>query len=137
VASPNKTSSFDDPACLNQEVKLYGGENPFFARGLKGLQKVVSFVNLKRTQSGFVMLNDNMDTSIIASTPVYLERDRNFFNADKADVPDNLPAALALQNEINKNIALYTTDNNVSVKRRQVRNEKTKYVSYIYIYLLT
>jgi hypothetical protein len=82
------------------------------------LGNIISFVNLKRSQPGYIMLNESMENSVTASTPILLEMGRNFFNAEIIDVPGNLPAAQVLQNEIKKEMAIYTTDNNIVVKKR-------------------
>jgi hypothetical protein len=120
------TSAFENLARLNQEVKISGRSNVFFKRGLKGLQNVLSFVNLKWTQASFVSFYDNTDTSLTTSTPLITEPGRNLFNTDDSVIPDNLPAYLALSNKIKKKLSLYTMDNNILVKKKVIKKSTDK-----------
>lgn len=76
-------------------------------------------MNRKRPSSGFVMLNESSDIAITASTPLLTEPERNFFHASVTDIPESLPAYMGIQNEVDKKMALFTTENNVFFKKRR------------------
>jgi hypothetical protein len=117
------TSKFEKPACFNQEVKLTGGSNNFFGECLKGLQNVIDFINLKRTRHGYVMLNEEMDGAVKASTPLMMEVGRNYFNAVDCDIPTDLPAYLPMHIQAAKKKARYTSENNVLFTRRALESK--------------
>jgi hypothetical protein len=116
--------TFDKPSRFTQEIKLTGGNNASFADCVKGVERVVDFINVQRAHKGYVMLYEDMENTIKASTPLLAEPDKVLFHAENCDIPRNLPAYRAIRAEVVKKRARYTTENNVLLTEgRSARGE--------------
>jgi hypothetical protein len=114
----NYCRSFGRPSSLTQEVKLFGGNNSHFAECMKGVEQVREFINIARTEKGYVSLHDEMEHSIRASTPLVSEPDKVFFGAVDCEIPHKLPAYHAMRAAVAKHRARYTTENDVLFSKR-------------------
>jgi len=126
----DKFRAFDKPGCLDQEVRIYGGGNDCFETAINGVKNIIAYINLKSAETDIISTHDSIDkTSMVATTPLVTEVERQIFSAEAEQVPETLPAVNALKMLIQKGVFVYTQDNHVVVKRR-VCDTETKSIKY-------